>query len=98
MHDTSTRSPARTFLTADPTSSTVPAGGDLRNVSTQNVEVGAADRHGVDADDRIGVVFDLGIGNRLPSLAARPVVHECLHRAPSRPLDASIVASASNRR
>ena len=50
------------------------------DVALQDVEVGAADRHGVDAHDRVRVGEDPRIGNLFPCLASGTVVHECLHR------------------
>jgi hypothetical protein len=53
---------------------------DLGYVALQDVQVGAADRHRVHAHDRVRVGTDLRLGDVLPRLAPRPVIHECLHR------------------
>jgi hypothetical protein len=56
-----------------------PPVGHRGDVAFEDVEIGAADRHGVDADDGVGVVDDRGLGHIFPSLLTRPVIHECLH-------------------
>ena len=79
MHDTSTRSPGFTFLTPAPTDLDGADGlvaedapvGHLGNVALQDVQVGAADRDRVDADDRVGVVDDHRLGDLLPRLVVR---------------------------
>ena len=58
--------------------------GDRGNVALEDVEVRAADRHGIDSYDGIGVVDDGRLGHLLPRLLTRTVVHECSHcRHPS---------------
>ena len=87
MQETSTRSPGRTLRTAAPTSSTVPTASwpstvpavHLGHVALEDVQVGAADRHGVDADDGIGVVDDRRVGDLLPVGLTGTVVDECVH-------------------
>ena len=64
MHETSTRSPTLTCLDAgtdrldraDGLVAEDPTVGHRRDVAFEDVQVGAADRDGVDADDRVGVV------------------------------------------
>jgi hypothetical protein len=51
-------------------------GGD---VPVQDVQVGPADRGGVDADDDVGGFLDSRVGHVLPRLASRAVEHERLH-------------------
>jgi hypothetical protein len=53
--------------------------GHRRDVTLQDVQVGTADRRGVDPDHDVGRFGDRGIGNVLPGLAARAVVHQCFH-------------------
>ena len=87
MHDTSTRSPTSTgldagadrFDRADRFVTEDPAGGDRRDVTFQDVEVGAADRHRIDADDGVGVIDDARLGNLLPRLVTWSVVDDCIH-------------------
>ena len=87
MHETRTRSPTRTFFTpapidldgADGLVPEDPAVGDGRDVALEDVQVGAADRHRIDADDGVGVVDDDGLRDFLPGLLARTVVHDGLH-------------------
>lgn len=87
MHDTRTRSPGATVRTLLPTSSTVPdrlvaehparlGGGD---VALEDVQVGAADRDAVDADDGVVGALDGRVRDVLPGPAAGTVVDECLH-------------------
>ena len=56
--------------------------GDLGDVALQDVQIGAADRDGVDAHDRVGVVDDHRHRDVLPRLVLRTVIHECLHLRP----------------
>ena len=49
-----------------------PPGGDGRDVTLEDVQVGAADRHGVDPDDRVGVVDERRLGHLLPRLLPGP--------------------------
>ena len=79
MQETSTRSPTRTFFTpgadlvdgADGLVAEDPAVGDGGHVAFEDVQVGAADRHRVDAHDRVGVVLDDRVRDFLPALVAR---------------------------
>ena len=56
--------------------------GHRRNVTLEDVQIGAADGDGVDADDRVGVVHDAWAWGLLPSLLTGSVVHERLHGRP----------------
>ena len=60
-----------------------PTGGDRRDVALEDVQVGAADRGGLGADDDVGRLDDDRVRDVLPSLFAGTVVHECLHGATS---------------
>ena len=63
-----------------------PSVGHRGNVTLEDVEIGAADGDGVDADDRVGVAQDRWLWRVLPGLLAGSVVHERLHvRPPDRP-------------
>src|SRR5207253_131608 len=55
----------------------------LGDVALEDVEVGPADRRGVDADDRVRRLPDRRVGRLLPGLLARAVVDERLHVATS---------------
>ena len=87
MHETSTRSPTVTFLTPAPTSldgadrlvAEDAAVGDRGDVALEDVQVGAADRDGVDPHDGVGVVDDARSRDLLPRLVAGTVVDECAH-------------------
>src|SRR4030095_15123438 len=52
------------------------------HVTLEDVQVGAADGGGVDLDDRVAGVLQLGIRLGLPLLAVRSVVDERLHGSP----------------
>ena len=91
MHDTSTRSPGLTFLTpgadlldgADRFVAEDPSVGHRGHVALEDVQVGAADRDGVDADDRVGVgLAASGLGTSSHALLAGTVVDERLHVVP----------------
>ena len=56
-----------------------PARCRVRQVAFEDVQVGAADGGGVDADDRVGLVHDAWIGDVVPALLAGTVVNEGLH-------------------
>jgi hypothetical protein len=69
MHDTSTRSPGSRVVTASPILDDCADGPvaedrppDLGDVALEDVEVGAADRGRVDADDRVGRIPMVGSG------------------------------------
>ena len=55
-----------------------PSVGHRRDVTFEDVQIGAADGDGVDADDRVGVVQIDGVGASSQPLAGT-VVHECSH-------------------
>jgi hypothetical protein len=48
-------------------------------IAFENVQVGAADRRGVDPHDRVGWVEDRGIGHAVPAALPGAVVNERLH-------------------
>ena len=87
MAGTSTRSPTLKPLTASPTAVTVPTASWPRmrpsvtagDVTVQDVQVGAADRGGVDLDHDVGGFLDRGVGDVFPRLLARSVVYEGFH-------------------
>ena len=58
---------------------TIVAVGDGGDVAFQDVQVGAADRRGVDPDDHVRRLQDLGIRYFFPSLLPGAVVDERLH-------------------
>jgi hypothetical protein len=62
------------FVTQDPTFAHV------GYVPLEDVEIGSADRDGVDADDGIRGVHDRWVRNLFPSLLTWSVVHDRLHR------------------
>ena len=88
MHEMITRSPTARLSTAAPdlddgADALVTEDAAVRHrwdVTLQDVQVGAADRGGVDLHDHIGRLLDGGVGHGLPRLLARSVVHERLHR------------------
>jgi len=47
-----------------------PARGHGRHVALEDVQVGTADGGGGDADDRVAVVDDLGVGDLFPALVS----------------------------
>jgi hypothetical protein len=53
--------------------------GDGGHVSLENVQIGPADRDGLDADDRVSVVGDLGFRHVFPGLLAWTVVDKSAH-------------------
>lgn len=55
------------------------AGAYLRYVALENVQIGPADRDGVDTDDRVGGILDTGIRHVLPRGLSGTVEHECFH-------------------
>ena len=87
MHETSTRSPTLTVLDAgadrldgaDGLVAEDAAVGHRGDVALEDVQVGAADRDGVDPHDRVGVVDDDRRGDLLPRLLPGAVVHDCAH-------------------
>src|SRR5215216_3299489 len=90
MQETRTRSPWRTFSTASPVSTTVPTASwprvrpssQLGTSPFEDVQVGAADGGGVDLDDRVAGMLQLGVRLGLPLLAVGSVVDERLHGSP----------------
>ena len=60
-----------------------PAVGHRRDVALEDVQIGAADGDGVDADDGVGVARDRGLRDLLPGLLAGSVIHERLHEQTS---------------
>ncbi len=54
---------------------------DRGYVALQNVKVGAADRGGIDAHNRIRVFLDGGHGHLFPRLVPGTVVNDRLHLA-----------------
>lgn len=56
-----------------------PAGLHLGYVAPEVVQVGTADGHGVDTDDRVEVVPDRRVGNLVPRPLSRAVVDERAH-------------------
>ena len=57
--------------------------GHGRDVTGQDVQVGAADGGGVDAYDDVGRVLDRCVGDVVPGLLPGAVVDECLHGSSS---------------
>ena len=55
---------------------------DRRDVSLEDVKIGAADRHGVHSNDGVGVGLELRVRNVLPGLPAGAVINESLHLVP----------------
>ncbi len=53
-----------------------------RNVTTENVQIGAADRHRVDAHDRVGRFGDRGVGHVFPRALSRTMKYQCFHPRP----------------
>ena len=56
------------------------AGDRLGDVAFEYVQIGAADRRGIDPHDRVGGVDDARIIDRVPAALSRTVVDESLHR------------------
>jgi hypothetical protein len=56
-----------------------PSGCHRRDVTFEDVQISAADRHGVNADDCVGIADDLGLGRFFPSLRTGSVIYERLH-------------------
>ena len=56
--------------------------GDCGHVALHDVQVGAADRGGLDVNDRVGAIDDHRISYFFPCLLARTVIHESLHQSP----------------
>ena len=52
---------------------------DSGDVAFQDVQIGATDRHRIDAHDRIGGGGDLGLWHLFPRSVPGAVVHECVH-------------------
>jgi hypothetical protein len=55
---------------------------DFGYIALEDVQIGAADRHRVDADDRVFCVAQCRLGDVAPRVAAKAVVAECLHDVP----------------
>ena len=55
----------------------------FRHVTTEDVQIGSADRDGVDAHDRVGGFLDDRIGHLLPRALAWPMVNGAPSRATS---------------
>ena len=55
----------------------------LGNVALQDVQIGSADRGRIHSRDDVAIVFDLRVRDFAPALAARSLVHECVHRPTS---------------
>jgi hypothetical protein len=55
------------------------AGRGLGHVALEDVQVGAADRRGIDAHDRVGGVEDRWIIDGVPAALPGAVIHESLH-------------------
>jgi hypothetical protein len=56
-----------------------PTGRHGRNIALQDVQVGAADRDSIDANDGVRVVADRRLRDLLPRLVAGSVVHNSVH-------------------
>lgn len=54
--------------------------GHRRDIALENMQVGAADRRGVDPHHHVSRLLDHGIGDLFPGLLPGPVVHQRLHR------------------
>jgi len=54
--------------------------GHRRDISLENMQVGATDRRGIHPHDHVGRLLDRGIGDLFPGLLPRSVVHQRLHR------------------
>ena len=80
MHETSTRSPTLTFFTpapicvdgADRLVAEDPAVGHRGHVALEDVQVGAADRDGVDPDDGVGVGWSVGLATSSQAFCPGP--------------------------
>ena len=59
-----------------------PALGHGGHVALEDVQVGPADRGGVDPHDRVAGLEQHGVGDLVPALDVRTVVDECLHDVP----------------
>ena len=78
MHDTSTRSPAPRVFTpvpdgldrADRFVTEDPSRRHRRHITLEDVQIGPADRHGIDAHHRIGVIDQLRLRRRTPNAPA----------------------------
>ena len=87
MHETSTRSPAHDGCDrgadlddrADGLVAEDRARLHLGHVALEDVQVRAADRGRVDADDRVRRLEDGRVGNGFPRPLSRAVIHECFH-------------------
>jgi hypothetical protein len=88
MHETRTRSPGRIVVTpgpdlldrADGLVTQDPTFAHVGYIPLEDVEIGSADRDGVDTNDGIRVVHDRRVRNLFPCLLTWSVVHDRLHR------------------
>jgi len=71
--------------------------GHRGDVAFEDVQVGAANRHRVDAHDRVGVVDDDWHGDFLPGLLAGTVVDDSAHRMCSF-VDGALLSTVGNKR
>jgi hypothetical protein len=53
--------------------------GDRRDITLENVQVGAADRGGVDPYHHVGRVLNCSVGNVFPGLLPGAVIHQRFH-------------------
>ena len=74
-----------------------PPAGHRRDVSLEDVQVGAADRGDVHLHDHVIGADDLRVGYVLPRLLYRSVVHQCLHQMTSLSSHAGIPAERIDR-
>src|SRR5439155_23073556 len=58
------------------------SGPDLGNVALEDVQIGAADRRGVDPDDDVRRRLDRRVRHLVPESLPGTVIHECFHQKP----------------
>jgi hypothetical protein len=56
-----------------------PARRHLGDIPLQDVQIGTANRGGVDADDGVGLINHHRVGNLVPTLVVRTVIYESFH-------------------
>ena len=56
-----------------------PPGRDRWDITLENVQVGAADRHRIDANDGVGVIDNVGFGTSSHVLSTWSVIDDCVH-------------------